>query len=189
MNSSTQELSYEDHNLWLLDDRLAFYTYFNSDKRFDRQVSDVDATADRPDVTLFDLGIGFGSDDYSQPITIVEFKQPKRDNYSLTDNPISQVRDYIDQLRRAGEAVKFDGSVLRTISEDTPFTCHIVADITPTLRSVMRQLGQFSQRAGTSSYYWWDSNYKTFIEIASFNEVLSSAKARNQAFFAKLGID
>lgn len=189
LNSSTQELSYEDHNLWLLDDRLAFYTYFNSDKRFDRQVSATDASADRPDMTLFDLGIGFGSDDYSQPITIVEFKQPKRDNYTLGDNPISQVRDYVDQLRKAGEAIKFDGTVLRPVSDETPFTCHIVADITPTLKSVMRQLGQFSQRAGTSSYYWWDPNYKTFIEIASFNEVLSSAKARNQAFFAKLGID
>lgn len=189
LNTTSQELGYEDHNLWLIDDRLAFYTYFNSDKQMKRQVAADDATRDRPDITLFDLGLGFKSDDQSQPITIVEFKRPKRDDYTLADNPITQVRSYVKQLRAAQEAVKFDGTPLRAISDDTPFTCHIVADITPTLRQVMRDLGQFSQRAGSSSYYWWDSNYKTFIEIASFGEVLSSAKARNQAFFKHLGID
>jgi len=189
LNSSSQELSYEDHNLWLLDDRLAFYAYFNSDKKFNRQISDAQATADRPDVTLFDLGIGFGSVDYSQPITIVEFKRPKRDDYTLSDNPISQVRNYVDQMRKAGEAIKYDGSVLRTVSGHTPFTCHIIADITPSLKEMMRQLGKFTQRAGTSSYYCWDDNYQTFIEVSSFHEVLSAAKARNQAFFQKLGIE
>lgn len=189
LNSTSQELSYEDHNLWLLDDRLAFYTYFNSDKRMNSQVGGETTSTDRPDITLLDVSLGFQSEDANQPITIVEFKRPKRDNYTLADNPISQVRSYVEQFRGAREAVKFDGTPLRTISADTPFTCHIVADITDSLISVMRQLGQFSQRAGTSSYYWWDANYKIFIEISSFREVLNSAKARNQAFFKHLGID
>lgn len=189
LGTTSQELTYEEHNLWLLDDRLAFYTYFNSDKRLDRQANVGAKDGDRPDITLFDLGIGFNSDDLNQPITIIEFKRPKRDDYTLLENPISQVRAYVDKLRAAKEALKFDGTPLRVISPDTPFTCHIIADITPSLETVMRQLGQFSQRAGTSSYYWWDPNYKTFIEISSFHEVLSAAKARNQAFFTHLGID
>lgn len=67
--------------------------------------------------------------------------------------------------------------------------CQIIADITPSLKDVMRHLGHFSQKAGSSSYYWWDDNFRTFIEISSFKEILSSAKARNQAFFNRLGID
>ncbi|BAI95839.1 hypothetical protein Sj15T_01780 [Sphingobium sp. TA15] len=189
LNSTSQELGYEDHNLWLIDDRLAFYTYFNSDRQMKSQITADASAKDRPDITLFDLGLGFNSDDHSQPITIVEFKRPKRDDYTLADNPISQVRSYVQQLRESREAIKFDGSPLRAISEDTPFTCYIVADVTKSLLQVMRDLGQFSQRAGSSSYYWWDSNYKTFIEIASFREVLASAKARNHAFFKHLGID
>lgn len=167
LKSTTQELNYEDHNLWLIDDRLAFYTYFNSDKPMQAQVSTSERDLKRPDVTLFDLGVGFNSEDLGQPITIIEFKRPKLDNYTLEKNPISQVRDYIDRLRDAGEAIKFDGTPLRTIEKDTPFTCHIVADITPSLRSVMKQLGQFSQRAGSSSYYSWDPNYRAFIEISA----------------------
>ncbi len=189
LSSTSDDLGYEDHNLWLLDDRLAFYTYFNSDKRMDKQVRVEGKDGDRPDITLFDLGLGFNSDDYSQPITIVEFKRPKRDDYTLSDNPISQVRSYVEKLRSKKEVIKFDGTPLRTIGEDTPFTCHIVADLEPSLLSVMKQLGQFSQRAGTSSYYWWDPNYKTFIEISSFREVIQSAKVRNSAFFKHLGID
>lgn len=189
LNSTSQDLGYEDHNLWLLDDRLAFYTYFNSDRQMKKQVAADEKSNDRPDITLFDLGLGFKSDDHSQPITIVEFKRPKRDDYTLSDNPISQVRSYVQQLRDSKEAIKFDGTPLRSISDDTPFTCHIVADITKSLLQVMRDLGQFSQRAGSSSYYWWDANYRTFIEITSFHEVLSAAKARNHAFFKHLGID
>lgn len=189
LNSTSEDLGYEDHNLWLLDDRLAFYTYFNSDRQMKSQVAASGTSKDRPDITLFDLGLGFQSEDHSQPITIVEFKRPKRDDYTLSDNPISQVRSYVQQLRDSREAIKFDGTPLRSISEETPFTCHIVADITKSLLQVMRDLGQFSQRAGSSSYYWWDANYRTFIEITSFREVLSAAKARNHAFFKHLGID
>jgi hypothetical protein len=144
---------------------------------------------DRPDITLFDLGLGFDPADSTQPITIVEFKRPKRDDYTVTENPISQVRDYTDQLRKAGVATKFDGAHLRTIDENTPFMCQIVADITPSLLKVMRQLGEFHRKAGTGSYYRWDENFRVFIEISSFDEILKSAKARNQVFFERLGID
>lgn len=188
LQSSTDELNYEDHNLWIVDDRLAFYTYFNSDKRMDQQVQSPQRPAVRPDVTLFDLGLGFNSSDNSQPITIVEFKRPKRDDYTLADNPIVQVQSYVDDLRKSQQATKFDGTALRTIDEHTPFMCHIIADVTPTLREMMRRFGGFHQKAGTQSYYKWDPDYKVFIEISSFKEVLDSAKARNQAFFDKLGL-
>ncbi len=46
----------------------------------DKQVRVEGKDGDRPDITLFDLGLGFNSDDYSQPITIVEFNRPKRDD-------------------------------------------------------------------------------------------------------------
>lgn len=188
LNSSTEELNYDDHNLWILDDRLAFYTYFNSDKRMDKQVLDPERPAVRPDVTLFDLGVGFGSSDATQPITIIEFKRPKRDDYTLDDNPIVQVQNYVDDLRRSKQAVKFDGEFLRAIDENTPFLCQIVADITPTLEQMMKRFGTFHQKAGSKSFYKWDSDYKIFIEISSFHEVLNSAKARNQAFFEKLNL-
>ena len=188
LKSSTDELNYEDHNLWIIDDRLAFYTYFDSDKRLDQQVTNPDKPLSRPDITLFDLGMGFDSIDKSQPITIIEFKRPKRDDYTLSENPVVQVQNYVESLRKAQQAIKFDGTPLRAIDENTPFMCQIIADITPTLRDVMKRFGGFHQKAGTHAFYKWDSDYRVFIEISSFKEVLDSAKARNQAFFDRLGL-
>lgn len=187
LRSSQDELTYEDHNLWLLDDRLAFYTYFNSDRPFSKQVPD-SKDAKRPDVSIFEIGLGFNIEDMNQPVSIIEFKQPKRDNYTLSDNPIVQVRDYVERFRAANEVTKFDGTVLRPVNDETPFHCFIVADVTKSLLNVMKQYGQFGRRAGGQSYYWWDPNFKIFIEITPYAEVLSSAKARNQAFFEKLGL-
>ncbi|TCK30160.1 histidine kinase/DNA gyrase B/HSP90-like ATPase [Ancylobacter aquaticus] len=188
LKSTTDELEYEDHNLWIVDDRLAFYSYFNSDIKLRKQVDAPTRPDDRPDISVFDLGLAFQNDDTSTPITIIEFKRPKIDNYSLANNPITQVRKYVDDMRDAGQAVRFDGSPLRAIDQTTPFMCHIIADMTPTLKSVMKDLGSFHRRAGSNSYYCWDPSYSIFIEISSFKDVLHSAKSRNRAFFERIGL-
>lgn len=189
LRSTSDDLNYDDHNLWIVDDRLAFYSYFNSDKQMKAQVGEAKVPLKRPDISFFDLGLGFQNSDASQPITIVEFKKPKRDDYTVASNPIAQVREYVDDMRQAKHAKRHDGVILRPVSEDTPFMCHIIADITPSLEKAMRQLGPFHQKAGTNCFYKWDEGYTTFIEISSFTDVLQSAKARNKAFFEKLGID
>ena len=48
MRTDSTKLSIEDHNLWLIDDRLALSEFFWSDKPF-KSVSDV-SSADRPDI-------------------------------------------------------------------------------------------------------------------------------------------
>ncbi len=143
LKSTSDDLDYDDHNLWIVDDRLAFYSYFNSDVQMRSQITDAEHPLDRPDLSIFDIGLGFKNPDASNPITILEFKRPKIDNYTLEKNPITQVRKYVEDMRKAGEARKYDGTPIRTIDEKTPFMCHIIADITPKLRSVMRDLGPF----------------------------------------------
>lgn len=186
LGSSKSELDYEDHNLWIIDDRLAFYSYFNSDKQMKAQAQSTDKR--RPDITLFDLGMGFEKGASLEPITIIEFKRPKRDDYTMSDNPFTQVQDYVKELRSAGEANRFDGKTIRTIDQDTPFMCQIVADDTPSLRDVMDRLNGFYKKAGSKSYYRWDSHFRIFMEVTSYADLISGAKARHAAFFHKLGI-
>lgn len=188
LKSTSDELDYEDHNLWIIDDRLAFFSYFSSDKQMKVQISSPTNPLDRPDISVFDLGLGFQNSDLSQPITIIEFKRPKRDDYTLEKNPITQVRKYVKDMRASGEAIKYDGTPLRQIADTTPFVCHIIADVTPTLRSVMQDLGPFHQKVGSGTWYRWDDAYNIFIEISSFKDVLDSAKLRNKAFFEKIGL-
>ncbi|WP_299155123.1 hypothetical protein [uncultured Tateyamaria sp.] len=186
LGTTKSDLSYDDHNLWVIDDRLAFYSYFNSDKQLQAQSASTDKR--RPDVTLFDLGMGFDKASSQEPITIVEFKRPKRNDYTMADNPFTQVQDYVDELRKAGEATRYDGRLIRTIEDQTPFMCQIVADDTETLRKVMKRIGGFYKKAGSKSYYRWDEGFKIFMEVTSYSDLISGAKARHAAFFEKLGV-
>lgn len=188
MNSSSEELTYEDHNLWILDDRFAFYSYFNSDRKFRQYTNYNEATDDRADITLFDASLGFNPNDASQPVTIIEFKRPKLGSYTVADNPIRQVRKYVTQLRDAKKITRFDGEVIRRIDDHTPFHCHIVADDEPKLLEIMEEFGPFEEKTGYGCYYKWDSGYKIYIEITSLDELIRLAKARNNAFFEKLGL-
>lgn len=188
LKSTSQDLNYDDHNLWIIDDRLAFFSYFNSDTPMKDQVVNATNPKTRPDLSVFDLGLGFHNDDKATPITILEFKRPKHPVYTLDKNPITQVRGYVEDMRKSGYAMKYDGTPLRAIDSNSPFMCHIIADISPNLKSVMKSLGPFHQRAGTNSYYAWDAAYSIFIEISSFHDVLESAKARNRAFFERIGL-
>lgn len=186
LGSTKSDLDYEDHNLWIIDDRLAFYSYFNSDKQLKAQADSIDKR--RPDITLFDLGMGFEKGASLEPITIIEFKRPKRDDYTMSDNPFTQVQDYVKELRSAGEASRFDGRMIRPIDPDTPFMCQIIADDTASLRDVMDRLNGFYKKAGSKSYYRWDSHFKIFMEVTSYSDLISGAKARHAAFFDKLGV-
>ena len=119
---------------------------------------------------------------------ILPLRSPGRDDYRLDDNPFVQVRDYVKKLRKAGVARASTGKEIRVIEENTPFLGYIIADITPTMRSMMDQFGPFYRKAGHGSYYKWDEGFKVFIEVSSYAEVLRNAKARHEAFFQKLGI-
>jgi hypothetical protein len=37
-------------------------------------------------------------------------------------------------------------------------------------------------------YFGYNPNYKAYIEVISFDQLLNSAKERNRAFFDKLGL-
>ena len=189
LRETTDTLNYEDHNLWIIDDSLAFYTYFASDKTLKSTTGHADASTLEPDIAIFDLGLGFNQAGSLEPITIIEFKRPGRDDYTLQKNPFVQVREYVTRLREAGVVRAADGAEVRQIEENTPFMCFVIADIEASLVSMMQQFGPFHKKAGHGSYYKWDEVYKIFIEVTSYSEILKGAKARHQAFFEKLGIN
>lgn len=188
LRTTKEELHYDDHNLWVVDDQLAFYSYFNSDKTLAATTGGAEPSTREPDITFFDLGIGFERSGTIEPVSIIEFKRPGRDDYRLSDNPIFQIRDYCSRLRAARRLVSHKGGELRSIDDETPFMGHIIADVTPTLLAMMKQFGPYAQKAGSSCYFKWDEEFRMFIQIQSYADVLRGAKARNEAFFQRLGI-
>lgn len=189
MRKTSDDVDYDDHNLWLLDERLSFHKYLASDIPLNQQhLAPIAAEASlRPDIVIYNRRLAFapGHEPFSS-VLIVEFKRPERDDYTDAENPISQVLDYVKDLR-AGKIRRDDGSTIEPISEHVPFYCYIVSTITPKLQEFADKY-DFTNTFDNLGYFQFHTKTRSYIEIMSLRKVVNDAKSRNQSLFEKLGI-
>ncbi|BBF23703.1 hypothetical protein SUTMEG_15940 [Sutterella megalosphaeroides] len=159
----------DKQNLWLIDERLTFVHCLTSDQRTDRAA-----------LKLFAVGTA----DNAGELYIIEFKRPGHDDCDLDENPISQVLDYVDELR-AGGVTAADGTEI-TGADKLPIYCFIVAHITPTLRKQCRNSGL---QLGASGDYFFGVVNGVYFEVMSVNSLYKKAKERNHALLTAAGLD
>lgn len=184
--ATTDTTDYHSHNLWLIDERLPYYTFFNSDKPIGQQTQD-GTGAKKPDITFFDVAFSFEQKKEPVPIIIVEFKRPGRNDYSSSENPIDQCLEYVRKIKVGGAAVNSKGQHVSWIDKDTLFYSYIVADITPTLLDVIDTHDLIKTPDGRG-FWKFHERLQTIIEIIPFDKIVDGTKARHEAFFSKLGI-
>lgn len=187
LRSSSDELDYNSHNLWILDDRLSFYSFFKSDKAFSTFV-DVESQKE-PDVAIvFDRAFAFRREGTDDSIVIVEFKRPGRDDFTGNTSPVTQVLDYVD-LFRSGTAIKDrSGRVIKPISESTRFICFVISDFTESLKKAVRSSVANNPTADGQGFFGYSQPHNAFVEVLPYSKMIHDAKLRNEAFFAKLGL-
>lgn len=185
MNADTEEVNYKDHNLWLLDERLVFSEYVASD----RKLSTKQNSLGEPDLVVFDKKRSFrrGDNEYSNPLTIFEFKRPKRDDYSAKDDPIKQIGRYLDEIRE-GKYDMPEGLESIKVNDSTPVYAIIVADLTKGIREFARD-AQLTISPDNEGFFGFHAGYKMYVEIMSFSKLLKDANLRNRIFFNKLQIE
>lgn len=187
MGTTSNEIPYEKHNLWIIDDRLAFSDYISSDKAFS-QLNNIESESnDRADL-LFDSKKIFSNDDNIDldTITIVEFKRPERDDYTEKDNPINQIYNYIDEIK-AGKIRKNSGRPISVVNK-VKFYCYIICDITKKIKGFANK-ANFVEMPDGNGYFLFSNAYNAYIEIISFNKVLQDCRKRNSILFKKLGLE
>ena len=86
------------HDLWIVDERLAFAQYFSSDVEFSA-LSSAAASDERPDVLIFDHVHGLRQKEHPSKVLLVEFKKPGRKSYTDDENPQLQVERYVRRLQ------------------------------------------------------------------------------------------
>ena len=99
------------HDLWIVDERLAFTRSFSSDQRLTQALNSSESEA-RPDLFVWNLAHGLGlvdptdedaEVDVSEPlrkVMIVEFKRPGRRQYGKVEDQIEQqITKYLRQLK------------------------------------------------------------------------------------------
>lgn len=186
MTVDSNDITIDNHNLWILDDRLAYYQYFASDKQIKQFVRSSESKKE-PDIILFNGCTLFERKNQNQPVVIVEFKRPARKDYTAKENPITQIYDYIDDLKNK-QVITPQGRLITEIDDKTPFFCYIVCDITPSLRNILKRDKMDKELPGGRGLYGENPSYNAYFEILEYETILKDARLRNEAFFKELGI-
>lgn len=180
----SDQLTYADHNLWILDERLNFAEYLTSETPIDG------GRSDRTDLTIFDRKVAFrGENEPSNPIIIFEFKRPQRQDFvnpSSDEDPVAQLVRYVNKFR-AGKFKTPQGRDIR-VSDTTPFYGYVVCDLTQKVNDWLRDEKDFVQMPDALGWFRWYGNIRLYIEVLSWDKVRKDADMRNKIFFHKLGI-
>ena len=184
MRKISEDIEYQSHNLWLIDEKLAYADYIASDIPFDN-----DPKKNRPDIMMLDHPVAVSDEPNTgrvyETITIFELKRPMRNDYTTAENPMTQMLNYVSDLR-TNKIKDKNGRPILT-SENTQFYLYAVCDLTPKLRELAfdQDMIDTPDKRGMYRYH---KNRNAHIEILSYDKILSDAQKRNKIFFDKLGI-
>lgn len=180
MRHTSDDVSFEEMNLWIIDERLNYHTYLASDKTIRSMPILYSDSTKEPDIAIFNTPIAYAEGGIPNgSITIVEFKKPDNDK----SNPIEQVYGYISQMKN-GRKVRSNGNAFGDLS-NTPFYCYIICDLTP--RMCEHALNaSFIRTADGLGYFGYNQNRNAYVEALSYTKLLSDATKRNRVLFDKL---
>jgi hypothetical protein len=180
----SEELNYDAHNLWILDERLNFTSYVSSDKS-------LQSSGDRTDVTVYNRRVAYrGDNESSNPITIFEFKKPQRDDFadpSSREDPVQQIIRYVNQIREGKFKTPTGRDIL--VNDTTPFYGYVVCDLTKKVKDWLQKEKNFTPMPDGLGWFNWFGNISLYMEVVSWTKLLRDAEMRNKIFFNKLGID
>lgn len=192
MQTVSNAIKFEDSNLWLVDERLAFHNFLASDKTLKSiPITNSDSTKE-PDLlglNVYDnpLLVNDGDNLPLASITVVEIKRPMRNDATAGEekDPIEQALGYLKRVRSG--SVSTDSGRPIPDSEHIPGFCYVICDITSTIkdRCDILDLRVTSDKLG---YFGFHKTFNAYIEVISFDRLLNMATERNKAFFDKLGL-
>ena len=186
LQTLSDEIGFEDHNLWMIDEKLSYHKYLASDKKFKKISQLKSESSERPDIIVFNKPFAFSNDNKPyESIVLIEFKRPMRDDYTDDENPIQQVTRYAREIIN-GEAKDKDDREFN-FRKNTPIYAYIICDLTKKLKSSANDAGYKLLPSG-DGFFFFNDNYNMYVEILSFDKVLKDSKERNRVLFEKLNI-
>ena len=185
MRKTSDELPYESHNLWLIDEKLSFCQFISSDKPFDNKLGE-----DRADLLILDNPVAMAESENTgivyDTIIVIELKRPMRDDYDMENNPITQLDNYVQKIRD-GNAKDSNHRPIK-VTPNTQFYLYAICDITPTLEKVLDWRG-FSRSPDGLGAYFYNNIMHSYTEVLSFDKIRFDSEKRNKILFNKLGIN
>ena len=192
MVAESDSVDFDENNLWVINERLVFHDYMASDKPISSMPISNSESRKEPDIlslSVFDnpLLVNNAQNPPLASITVVEFKRPLRNDMTegSDKNPIEQALLYLNNIRDGGVKTKLNRPIPQ--SRDIPGFCYVVCDLTETMINRCK-LYSLHPTADHMGYFGYNENYKAYIEVISYDLLLTAARERNNAFFTKLGL-
>ncbi len=184
MRTTSTEIPYSNHNLWLIDEKLAYCNYISSDIPFDN-----DPSQERTDIMILDNPVAVSDEENTGTeygtIVLFELKRPMRNDYSSSSNPIEQLYGYVSKLKTNRVSDK-NGRIIK-VGGNTKFYLYAVCDVTSSLEQQL-DYHDFTQTPDKMGYYKYNEKMNAYLEVLSYDKIINDAKKRNKILFDKLGI-
>jgi cation transport regulator ChaB len=174
----SQQVDYSSHNLWLLDDDLAYARYISSDRTSEGNARGKGEFA-------HDLLIN-----NEDELMIVEMKRPQKKGYDTTkeantNNPVDQLKKQIANVRKKQKVITSEGREVR-ISPTSMVRGYVLADWNDSLKNYL-EIEDFTitEFGGKMAYRYYNS-LNLMIEVLAFDRLVDRASNRNEAFVQML---
>lgn len=184
MRTTDTDIPYSNHNLWLIDEKLAYCSYISSDIPFNNNPKE-----NRTDIMILDNPVAVSDEENHgreyESIVLFELKRPMRNDYTNSNNPINQLYEYVSSLK-TNKIKDKNGRIIR-VGDNTKFYLYAVCDVTSSLEQMI-DFYNFSQTPDKMGYYTYNDKMNAYIEILSYDKIINDAQKRNKILFDKLGI-
>ncbi|MEO7047331.1 MAG: hypothetical protein ABI091_18660, partial [Ferruginibacter sp.] len=188
MGQSNDTIPYEYHNLWILDERLAFHSFIASDKQLRTNPISTNNSQKEPDILIFDFPWAFSEKETPMSsVVIFEFKRPGRDmNTSEDKNLDSQIMGYYQELMQS-KAKNYNGEYVN-LEKTTPKFAYVICDMHKDLIEYNIDFNQF-RRTPHKTLYKLNEAINLHVEAMSYQQLVEMSEKRHLAFFRELGIE
>lgn len=192
---TSEDVDYETHNLWLLDERFATYKFVASDKSITSFTQK--KSSKEPDLTLTN-SLGIFNHHFSfapksagelSSLAIFEFKRPgdiawqkKKNDFQWEFSEL--LMKYFDDFIYSPDKKNYKGNHV-VVGKATPKYGYLIMDVIPP------QLADFNIDKGFGktpfgTYYKLYDKLNLHLEVLTFRTLIESAEKRHTPFFDKL---
>jgi len=176
--ATTDEINFEEHNMWLIDERLTFHSFATSDNRL-CDTTDLESE-ERPDILVF---AEVDDDKIARSVSVIELKKPQKSRFE--EDPTRQLYRYVRKI--ASCSVKTMTGRILSVNGSTRFYCYAICDLTSPVVEYAEN-NNFAKLKGEFGYYTYNRLLNAHTEIIDFDKIIVDVKQRHKVFFEKLGI-
>jgi hypothetical protein len=190
LQHTSDDLSADQMNLWMIDEKLSFHYYLASNLQFSQQdgvISLPSGGGKKPDIIIYNNPSALVSEEEPfSSVTILEFKRPLRNDYTEEDNPIRQVYEYAQRLK-SGRALDRHGRPI-PFRPGTPIYAYVLCDPSATLTKQIEFMEELKPTPDGLGWVGYHSKFGVWIEVVTFAKLISDAEKRNASLFDQLNI-